>query len=248
MLLVENGVGLSGIAMNSVDITYIVRASGHEEQRYPVRLDAESLDIIEPAINEHPDWARLSFHQCPSCTLDAAEHEWCPLALHLVELNRRFAGLVSHDPVELEVRTAERRVIADTTAQKAISSLVGLLIPCSGCPHTRVFRPMARFHLPLSSELESIYRVSSMYLLAQYFVRKGGRDSDLDLHELEAVYRRMQEINRHAARRLLDASETDSMVNAVVVLDTLAKTLPYVIEESINELRNIFAGYVEEDN
>jgi hypothetical protein len=33
-------------------------------------------------------------------------------------------------------------------------------------------KPMARFHLPLASEEETIYRATTMYLLAQYFLRE----------------------------------------------------------------------------
>jgi len=42
------------------------------------------------------------------------------------------------------------------------------------------------------------------------------------------------------ARRIRRASEQDATVNAVVLLDLLAKNLPYSIDESLEEIRYLF--------
>lgn len=214
------------------------------EHHFRVELDGDSLAISQPPPEPLPDWTRLAHHQCPHCPLDPATTTHCPLAVRLVQLNEELSDLVSHEAVTVEVQTPERRVSKDTTAQQGISALMGLIIPGSGCPHTRFFRPMARFHLPFAGEEETIYRAASMYLLAQYFVARDGRDPDQALAGLDRIYRDIQQVNDYIARRLRDASDNDSTVNAVVLLDMFARTLPFVIDESIEELRYLFRPFL----
>ena len=45
---------------------------------------------------------------------------------------------------------------------------------------------MARFHLPLASSAETIYRSVSMYFMAQYFLAKEGKEPDLELEGIDA--------------------------------------------------------------
>ncbi len=56
---------------------------------------------------------------------------------------------------------------AETTAQQAMSSVLGLIMATAGCPWTDRLRPMARFHLPFASEAETVYRSVCMFLLAR---------------------------------------------------------------------------------
>jgi hypothetical protein len=121
---------------------------------------------------------------------------------------------------------------------------MGLVMATSGCPHTAFFKPMARFHLPLASEEETVYRATSMYLLAQYFLKKEGQNADLELKGLREIYHNMHTVNTAIAERLRGASETDSTVNAIVLLDMYALTLPYVIDESLEEIRHLFRPFL----
>jgi hypothetical protein len=123
--------------------------------------------------------------------------------------------------------------------------MMGLINAASGCPKLAFFKPMARFHLPLASQDETIYRAVSTYLLAQYFVRKAGGAADLDLHGLQQIYTDIQSINVSMARRLREASKTDSAVNALVILDMYAQIVPELIENSLVKLRPIFSVYLE---
>ena len=75
-------------------------------------------------------------------------------------------ALVSFDTVGVTVVQAERTVHAETTAQQAMSSVLGLIMATAGCPWTDRLRPMARFHLPFASEVETLYRSVSMFLLS----------------------------------------------------------------------------------
>ena len=218
-------------------------ASGVEE-RFELELDPDTLEYRAEVPATPPPWTRLAFEQCSNCPLSSAEHAHCPVALNLVGLVRSFDGVVSHDPVELAVQTEERLVSLPTTAQEGVSSLVGLIMATSACPHTSFFRPMARFHLPLASDLETIYRSTSMYLLGQYFRSLSGQPVDARLDGLKDVYETLRVVNRALAARLRAASESDSTVNAVVMLDVYAILVHDAIEDSLEELRPLFDVHV----
>ena len=145
----------------------------------------------------------------------------------------------------MEVTTPARRVLAETTAQAAVGSLMGLLMATSGCPHTAVFRPMARFHLPLADEGETLYRAAAAYMLAQYFAAVEGRPVDLSLAGLAEVYRNVEAVNAAIAARLRAASEADSAPNALILLDMYAKALPMVLDDGLAELRPLFAPLLD---
>jgi hypothetical protein len=144
----------------------------------------------------------------------------------------------------VDVITAERRISQQTNAQTGISSLMGLVIATSGCPHAAFFKPMARFHLPLASREETIFRATSMYLLAQYFLKKEGKSADFELEGLSGIYANMQIINMAVVKRLRAATQTDSSVNALVILDCYAKFLPFAIEKSLEDVRYLFSPFL----
>lgn len=227
------------------NVLYRFRLSDGKEESYEVKLDRQTLDLLDNAPAVLPQWSNLDFQQCPNCPLTIKAQPHCPTAVSLVKLMTLCNRLLSYDKVYVEIITSERIVSMDTTAQAAISSFMGLVIACSGCPHTAFFKPLARFHLPLSNEDETIFRAASMYLLAQYFVRKQGRPADLELEGLKKIYSNMHLVNLSMAKRLRAASDMDSAVNALVILDLFTKTLPYVIEDSLEELRYLFSHFLE---
>ena len=229
--------------MNKLTFKYIFKWNDGHKHSYQLELDSETISIIQPIPEQTPDWARLDFHQCPNCPLHAEQSPNCPMAYHLVEACKLFSDLTSHEELQLIVTTNERSTIKNTTAQRAISSLLGLIIPASGCPHTKFFRPMARFHLPLSSEDETIFRATGMYLLAQYFLNQDKHKIDLELKGLSDIYQQLHTVNHYIAERFREAFSNDSTVNAVILLDIFAKTMPYAIDESLEEIKYLFQPY-----
>ena len=230
--------------MDTIDIEYEFKLPDNAKESFKIRLNPESGEIVIPPSIDLPEWTRLGFEQCPNCPYDTADTTYCPAAVCIVDLVRCFNGLVSHDRVEVEIITNERRLVKKTAIQNGISSLMGLLIAASGCPHSAYFKPMARFHLPLSEPIETIYRVATMYLLAQYFRQEQNMLPDQALEGLTEIYRNMQIINNSLAKRIRAASETDSSVNALVMLDMHAKTVYYVIEDYLDEIRPMFSAYL----
>lgn len=193
--------------MDTIQIKYIFSWPDKDEQSYTVVLDANTLNSIDIHPVKKPDWSKLDYVQCPGCKLEIEDNPYCPLALKLVDINTLFSSLASYEDVHVEVITPERTISKNTTVQHAVSSLMGLIMPCSGCPDTQYFKPMARFHLPLATEQETIYRASSMYLLAQYFKYKEGQELDLELSGLNDIYSTLHNINTYCAKRLRYASQ-----------------------------------------
>jgi len=230
--------------MATLDIRYTIRLAGDREEVFDVRLDEETLEILccipEPA----PPWTALGFEQCPNCPLDESTHPHCPLALGIAGIVQRFDDVISYDEVELDVETRNRHVSARTTSQRALRSLLGLVIAGSGCPHTAFFKPMARFHLPLASESETVARAVGTYLTAQLLLRERGGTGDLDLSGLDAVYREMQVVNVATAKRLRAATKADSALNAVALLDIYAQTVPFSIRDKLAEIREPYGAYL----
>lgn len=234
--------------MGILNVQYCFRFPEGRQEIYDLKLDAESLDLLCDGDGTLPSWTNLDFHQCPNCPLNIQTHPHCPAAVGLVNLVTNCRDLLSHESLQVMIATPGRFISADTTAQRGISALMGLIMATSGCPHTGFFKPMARFHLPLASEEETIYRVASMYLLAQYFVRKQGQNADLELEGLRTIYDNVHVINAAMSERLRAASDKDSSVNALILLDIYAKTWPYAIEDSLEEIRYLFKPFLEELN
>jgi hypothetical protein len=230
--------------MENIVIQYCFRLPDATQEIFNLEFDAQKLDLIGNTPDIIPHWVRLDFHQCPNCPLNSNSHPNCPLVLNLVKIIGRFDNLLSYEEIQMDVVTEERHISQHTTSQRGISSLMGLLIATSGCPHTAFFKPMARFHLPLASKEETIYRATSMYMLAQYFLKQEGKGMDLDLEGLNKIYYNIELINRAIAKRLRTITKSDSSVNALILLDMYAKATKFSLKESLMELRNLFTPYL----
>jgi len=231
--------------MSILAINYKIILSGDRVCDFDLKIDRESLILLHEEDFELPEWTKLDFCKCSHCPLNSKEHPRCPIALNLAGTLKTFSKITSYDRVELEVVTNERRITQETSAQQAISSLMGLLIATSGCPHTHFFKPMARFHLPLASEEETIFRSTGNYLLAQYFSAKNGGSFDFDLKGLEEIYRNIETLNLKVVERVRAACLEDSTVNAMIILDFFAKMLPDLIDESMDDIRYMFEPYLK---
>ncbi len=232
--------------MADFKIKYRMNLPDGQDVEYLLQFDEQTVELQNDLPQDLPDWTKLEFKQCSHCPLSSHTHPHCPVAAHLVSVIDAFDGIMSYDEVGLEIETGRRTISREVTAQDALSALMGLVIPASGCPHSAFFRPMARFHLPLADTSETLYRAASMYLLGQYFRKKAGQRVDLDLEGLKLIYKNMQILNGAVAERLRNASKTDSSVNAIILLDMFALALPFAVEDSLEELKSLFASYWEQ--
>lgn len=207
---------------------------------YAVELDPDTLEHEAPA-GSAGLWTELTYKQCPHCPLKPEEYPHCPLALRVSPLTH-VPKCKSYDPVRVVVTQDDKRVSMETTAQEAFSSLLGLIMPTSGCPHTAFFKPMAWYHQPFAAADETLFRVCASYLMGSFLLNKESpaKGQPPDLNALKTIYDNMHTINVKLASRLTYDVQTDSTLNAIVLLDLLTKDMPMAIDEGLNELRQLF--------
>ena len=205
---------------------------------YEININPKTSTLANPLPEILPAWTELEFCRCPNCPLDSKQHKACPAAVNIAVIVDNCNTIISHKAVELHVVSSKRTVTAKTTVQRALSSLLGLLLATSDCPRTRFFKPMAYFHLPLASQDETIFRAISTYFLAKYF--HGMKTEPFDLDALYEIYTNMQMVNEHLIKRLRTCTSGDATKNAVVLLHLLSCVLPMSLEESLDNLRPLF--------
>ncbi len=232
--------------MSTISYRYEFNFSSGRVESFTVELDEKSLRPLDKLDPYHlPEWTRLNFCRCEGCTVDELEEPFCPAAARLEPLARKMGDVVSIDDVEVKVYTDERIVISQTSAQEGLGALMGLITASSGCPFTAFFRPMARFHQPFSSTEETFYRAASMYMLGQYYRWHNDKSVDLDLKGLHQFYDKVARVNKGLADRLRSEKREDGTVNAVVLLDMFVKSLPIMLDETLQELTPLFQSYID---
>lgn len=231
-------------AGGTIRFVYNLRFENGVEKRFEINLDAKTLANLNPVADRKPEWTRLGFCQCSNCPL-GPETPSCPVAVNLSHLAEEFQASVSYEKVLVTVTSAERTYVKETTLQKALSSLVGLHMVTSGCPIMDKLRPMVPFHLPFATARETVYRAVSMYLTAQYLLKRRGLEADWDLKKLIEIYKAISHVNKGISNRLSQASSKDANVNAVVILHSLGDSLPFFIENGLDEVEAMFSPYLD---
>ena len=214
------------------------------EKEFNIVLDRVTLNIIQIGNKINPEWTKLSCFKCPNCILDKTKHEYCPVAVNMVEVIDYFSNLASKESVAVIVTSEERKYRKRVTLQQGVSSLIGIYMVTSGCPILETLKPMVRFHLPFATIEETKYRAISMYLMAQYFLYKHGRLPDWDLKKLAEAYENITVVNKSFYKRLRTIEVKDATLKAVIVLDIFADSVNFSIDSRmVDELDYLFKGY-----
>jgi hypothetical protein len=209
-------------------------------------FDSTDFRLSNAVPAEAPFWTELKFNRCANCPLNELEHAHCPAALQMASTLEPLKALVSFDTVGVTVQQAERTIYAQTSAQQAMSSVLGLIMATAGCPWTDHLRPMARFHLPFASEEETVYRSICMYLLARELTgaeAPDGFEAPERFAALEDLYQNLHVVNRDMSRRLGAATRTDPARNAMALLDSYTTLLPAALERSFEDLKPLFRAW-----
>jgi hypothetical protein len=209
-------------------------------------FDAADFRLSNAPPADPPFWTELGFNRCANCPLDAAKHTHCPVALQMASALEPLQGLVSFETVGVTVVQSGRTIYAQTTAQQAMCSVLGLIMATAGCPWTDHLRPMARFHLPFADEAETVYRSVCMYLLACHLAgakREGGANDAPSFAALEGLYKNLHVVNRDMSRRLGAATRADPARNAMALLDSVTTLLPAALDCSLDELTPLFDAW-----
>lgn len=233
--------------MNEDSVTLLYRFDFDQGmyKDFTIELDAGTMGLILKDDLPRPEWTKLKYHQCENCPLpDSAEY--CPVAVNLASLVESFKDSISFEKTTVTVETKERNFRKETTLQKGLSALIGIYMVTSDCPIMDRLRPMVRFHLPFATPKETVYRAVSMYLTAQFFIMRKGGVPDWDLKNLSEIYKAVSIVNRGISKRISNASHKDANVNAVVILHSVGESMPYVIENGLNDIESLFTQYVQQ--
>jgi len=236
----------------AIRLRYRIVPDGHEAEQISLTIDDRTLTAVDislenygPADQEMPAWAALDYHQCSHCPLGSDTHPVCPVARNLVPVLPYAAQFNSFDRVTAVYVNDRRNIAKKTDAQEVFGALIGLLVATSGCPHTEFLKPMARFHLPFADFKETIYRILSMYSVAQHFRAREGLEVDLGLDGLRTLYANLGKMNAGVAERIRSASKKDSSINALVILDNFARRTLMALEDQELELEHYFEFYLQ---
>ena len=229
--------------MSSFRIEYNYSWENGGKANFKLDLDEDSIVLLNDLPPELPEWTALDYYQCMNCPLDPDQVSHCPAAVSFIPVVSQFSKVDSTIEMQVETILEGRKIIQKAPAQRSISSIVGLLFATSGCPHTIHFRPMARYHIPLSTENETMMRAASLYSLSQYFKNKRGEKPDMELQGLKDIYEELQIVNRTMAERLQAADGTETSINAMILLDMYAHTMPHQIEDSLKDLQHLFESF-----
>ena len=222
-----------------LETRYKLISSSGSQQIFTATVDSEHRTLDIPESYHPPEWALLDFNQCQHCPLKKDTDKYCPIAKNMAYLLNNAQFDCSHTEVVLEVTSGHRVITSETTMQRALSSLFGLVCGLSNCPYTRPFRPMAIFHLPLSSDVETLFRAVSLFLMRAYFAHQDNPEKPINLDEMQQTYQDLALLNKGLAQRFRSAHSSDSHTNAVVLLDILARDVSFEMEDQLNILKDL---------
>jgi hypothetical protein len=229
---------------NQIVIEYKYTFKSGVLKKFTMALDKATLALQLAKRPDPPLWTLLGHKKCENCTLVEKDKLYCPVALNFADIAEQFKDIVSHEKVDVVVTTEERVYSKETTIQQGLSPLVGIIMTTSGCPIMDHLKPMVRFHLPFASLEETIFRMASMYLMAQYFQKQDNGTPPWTLEGLTKVYVEVGIVNRDFALRLRDAAKKDANVNALVNLDCFAQMVPLAADDVLREIKPYFSAYL----
>lgn len=203
-------------------INYKLTYTDGTEQVFPIIMDNHTLDIIQDPKDSYPEWTKLHCQKCSICPLDDRENEYCPIAVKITDVVDFFCKPQPSKDVDVTIETSERTYSKTVEVKTAAFSLLGIFMVTSGCPIMDKLRPMARFHLPFATVIETAYRSISNYLIAQYLRFREGKQADWDLKELKAMYESIETVNMHFRERLQEVSSQNYALTALLQLDSFA--------------------------
>lgn len=206
---------------------------------FDVRLDRTTLALLDKPTTPPPDWARLETCRCANCPL-TGKVTHCPVAVNVAHVVESFKDTVSYDRALVTVRTQERTYEKATSAQRGLSSIIGIYNVTSDCPILDRLRPMVRFHLPFATIEEGMYRAISMYLTAQYFVMRRGGTPDWNLNALQRLYDGIAIVEQGLSARYRHASRNDANVNAVILLAVLGQEIRLLLQDRLQRVEEWF--------
>lgn len=224
------------------DLNYQFVLPKHKTIQFGFKMKGERYSLIVSDLVT-PPWSQLAFHKCSHCPLHKSESKHCPAALQLAQVVEAMDKVLHYSDIVVEVNTQLRTVRKECSAEEGISSLLGLLLANSGCPHTNFLLPMARYHLPFADSNETFWRACASFMLAQYFRKEKGERFE-DLSELKRKYENLETLNHYLVKRLQSQVNNRTYQSAITLLDQYAKQLPLFLDNSADQLNSLYENFL----
>jgi hypothetical protein len=201
-------------------------------------LPTEANDDVERQAKA--PWTKLDFHQCEGCTYKKSNY--CPVAVRLQEPAKVFSKLLSYEKATITVTTPERTYSKHTDIQDGLASMLGLIMATTECPTTRAFFPAAWFHLPFASFEETLFRITSVWMLKQFFSPAGVKDYEQVIRAIKKQCSDTHDVNIGIFRRLKESgiADKDASFNAVSILNAFASLMPLSLDDKLEEFSQLF--------
>lgn len=228
-----------------VVISYRFRFPDKSTARMDVRLDPETMEVLQPHPDPAPEWCALAYRQCPNCPLKAQDSPLCPVAAKLATVVERFKDCVSFSRVAVQVVHGNRQIRKSVSVADALTSLIGVYMSGGGCPILDRLRPMLLTHIPFASGIETFYRSMSTYLLGQHFAAEAGGTPDWTFERLAETSDEIQDVNQAFCHRLQGLGIADGVVNAISHLDCFAMLVGRELRDRhLQRIRSLFGAYL----
>lgn len=240
---------LDGNMETALQTDYIYRFTDRDSIKISVQQDNQGLiSGVQPAAQEGlSSVMALEHHKCSHCPLNADEHPHCPLAATICPALEQFGQLTSFEETRVLVVTNERSYLKKTSLQQGLRSLLGLLMGGSGCPYMLYFRPLARFHLPFSSDAETVFRSLGNFLIAQHLLaRREKSATEQRPYTLEGIYSNVHQVNLGMSQRLRSMATSDAINNALILLDLFTGLMNTYLEEETDTLEHLYAELMDQ--
>jgi len=230
--------------METIYFEYRFKFADKDTIEYSVAINKQTKTIIHSNINNSnlPEWTKLDFLKCSHCPLSANTHPNCPVAVRLSNLIVTFKNHSSIEEVNIEVETQERTYSNKTRLQYGLQSLFGLLMAASGCPRMAFLAPLVISHLPFAKIEDTLIRVSSTYLLSQFFKNLDGEVPDYTMEGLMEQYQDVNIVNQGIVKRIKSIGQTgDAAVNAITILDAFAQYFNLEFKFDLQQIKYLFS-------
>ncbi len=228
--------------MDSMTIHYIFNFNTDKQKKYEVKVDQKTMRIIPPSTKEYPEWTKLEFSKCDHCPYESKNVNYCPIAANLSDALEDFKDDFSYSETSVGVITKDRTFLKRTSIQSGLQGLMGLIMATSDCSHMDFLKPMAKFHLPFSSDTETMVRVLSLFLLKEFIKNKDNKDKvAIDMTQLEAKYNNVNEVNKGILKRIRSIAKKDANANALVILDSFSEILKVEMSQNFTEIAEILS-------
>jgi len=226
---------------DALKFNYTFEFINENKKKFEIKIDPQTLEVIREREKELPEWTKLKNFKCPHCPLDENKNEFCPLAISIRQVLLFFNETPSFEKAKITVDSKERQYIKNVDVQTGVSSLMGIIMPTSGCPVLAKLKPLVKFHLPFSTIEETEFKVFSMYLLAQFLKMKNGKEPDWEMKNLNELYNDILLLNQNVAEKISKIGAMDAGINAVVILNNFADSVTFGLDtKDLTHLEKLF--------